>query len=81
MMNSILNKFLNEFNGSRSHNSSSSNMSRDEALKILGLDSEVSEDEINKAYQKLMKLIHPDKGGSEYFAQKLNAARDKLLKK
>ncbi|WP_246168440.1 DnaJ domain-containing protein [Wolbachia endosymbiont of Ctenocephalides felis wCfeT] len=56
-------------------------MSRDEALKILGLDSEVSEDEINKAYQKLMKLIHPDKGGSEYFAQKLNAARDKLLKK
>ncbi|WP_236681808.1 MULTISPECIES: DnaJ domain-containing protein [Wolbachia] len=55
-------------------------MSKDEALKILGLNSEASQNEINKAYQNLMKLVHPDKGGSEYFAQKLNAARDRLMK-
>lgn len=83
MMNSILSKFLNEFNSSRSctENYTGDNMSKDEALKILGLNPEASQNEINKAYQNLMKLVHPDKGGSEYFAQKLNAARDKLLKK
>ncbi|MDE5057064.1 DnaJ domain-containing protein [Wolbachia endosymbiont of Drosophila bicornuta] len=83
MMNSILSKFLNEFNSSRSctENYTGDNMSEDEALKILGLNPEASQNEINKAYQNLMKLVHPDKGGSEYFAQKLNAARDKLLKK
>ncbi|MGL9758576.1 MAG: DnaJ domain-containing protein [Wolbachia sp.] len=82
MMNSILSKFLNEFNSGRSHtkNYTGDNMSKDEALKILGLNSEASQNEINKAYQNLMKLVHPDKGGSEYFAQKLNAARDRLLK-
>jgi DnaJ-class molecular chaperone len=85
-MSSILNKFLNEFNNSKSYtknyaNLSGDNMSRDEALKILGLNPEASQNEINKAYQSLMKLVHPDKGGSEYFAQKLNAARDRLLKK
>ncbi|WP_237342971.1 J domain-containing protein [Wolbachia endosymbiont of Folsomia candida] len=85
-MNSILNKFLNEFNNSKSYaqnhtNLSSDNMSRGEAFRVLGLSSEANENEINKAYQNLMKLVHPDKGGSEYFAQKLNAARDKLLKK
>lgn len=78
MMNSILSKFLNEFNSSKSY--TGDNMSKDEALKILGLNSEASQNEINKAYQNLMKLVHPDKGGSEYFAQKLNAARDRLLK-
>ncbi|MGL9717139.1 MAG: J domain-containing protein [Wolbachia sp.] len=83
MMNSILSKFLNELNGSRSHakNYTGDNMSEGEALKILGLNPEASQDEINRAYQNLMKLVHPDKGGSEYFAQKLNAARDRLLRK
>ncbi|WP_241654153.1 J domain-containing protein [Wolbachia endosymbiont of Laodelphax striatellus] len=82
MMNSILSKFLNEFNSSKSYtkNYTGDNMSKDEALKILGLNSEASQNEINKAYQNLMKLVHPDKGGSEYFAQKLNAARDRLMK-
>lgn len=82
MMNSILSKFLNEFNSGTSYNKNhtGNNMSKDEALKILGLNPEASQNEINKAYQNLIKLIHPDKGGSEYFAQKLNAARDKLLK-
>ncbi len=37
-------------------------MSKDKALKILGLNPEASQNEINKAYQNLMKLVHPDKG-------------------
>ncbi|TLW88887.1 molecular chaperone DnaJ, partial [Wolbachia endosymbiont of Drosophila santomea] len=56
-MNSILSKFLNEFSSSRSYteNYTGDNMSKDEALKILGLNPEASQNEINKAYQNLMK--------------------------
>ncbi|WP_265021260.1 MULTISPECIES: J domain-containing protein [unclassified Wolbachia] len=54
---------------------------KNECSYSCGLNPEVSQNEINKAYQNLMKLVHPDKGGSEYFAQKLNAARDRLLKR
>lgn len=50
MANSILSKFLNEFNSNRSYseNYTGDNMSKDEALKILGLSPEVSQNEINK---------------------------------
>ncbi|KJV69224.1 dnaJ domain protein [Candidatus Neoehrlichia lotoris str. RAC413] len=54
-------------------------MSVNEALEILGLHSKTSNEQINIAYHKLMKSVHPDKGGSAYFAQKLNQARDTLL--
>ncbi len=56
-------------------------MSNEEALRILGLyGAKADQNEINRAYHNLMKLVHPDKGGSQYFAQKLNEARDRLLK-
>ncbi|MDE5059470.1 J domain-containing protein [Wolbachia endosymbiont of Drosophila aff. chauvacae BK-2020] len=38
-------------------------MFRDGAFKVLGIDSGANHNEINKAYQNLMKLVHPDKGG------------------
>lgn len=80
VINSVLSKFANELNNSRNY-TYDSNMSKDEAFKILGLNSEANHDEINNAYLNLMKLLHPDKGGSAYFAQKLNEARERLLKK
>lgn len=73
----IISKFINEFNKRKTN----SDISQDEAFEILGLNQEASKNEINKAYYNLMKLIHPDKGGSAYFAQKLNKAREKLLNK
>jgi DnaJ family protein C protein 19 len=54
--------------------------SRQEALDILGLEGNVSDEEIDSAYKTLMKKLHPDQGGSDYLAQKLSAARDFLLK-
>ena len=36
-------------------------------------------DEILKRYQDLMKINHPDKGGSEWVTKKLNQARETLL--
>lgn len=54
-------------------------MSRDEALKILGLHDDASQDDIRAAHRRLMLQNHPDKGGSDYLAAKINQARDTLL--
>lgn len=56
-------------------------MNREEALNVLGLAGQASEDEIKSAYKALMKKIHPDQQGSEWMAIKLNEARDTLLGK
>lgn len=55
------------------------NLSREEALEVLGLDEGASEKEITDAYRRLMAQVHPDKGGSDWMAAKLNAARRTLL--
>jgi DnaJ family protein C protein 19 len=55
------------------------NPSRESAFGILGLKTGASEDEIRKAHRQLMKDHHPDAGGSEEMAAKINAAKDVLL--
>jgi DnaJ-domain-containing protein 1 len=54
-------------------------MSRDEALRILGLAQGADETAIKAAHRHLMTLMHPDRGGSSYLAAKINQARDTLL--
>ena len=54
-------------------------MSRDEALAVLGLKTGATEDDVRSAHRRLMKEFHPDKGGSDYLAAKINAAKDTLL--
>jgi DnaJ family protein C protein 19 len=54
-------------------------MSRDEALKVLGLGTDAGEDDIRAAHRRLMLQNHPDKGGSDYLASKVNEAKDVLL--
>jgi DnaJ-domain-containing protein 1 len=63
----------------RRHDSSSGKMSADQALEILGLKSRATEEEIRAAYNRLMKRVHPDVGGSSVFAMQLNRARDALV--
>jgi len=58
---------------------SSTAMDVEEACRILGIAPGVGKTEILAAHRRLMKLVHPDKGGSDYFASKLNEARDLLL--
>ncbi|MBN8828240.1 MAG: J domain-containing protein [Sphingobacteriia bacterium] len=62
-------------------NKTQQGITKEEALKILGLKEGASEKEIKAAHVKLITKYHPDKAdGSEYFAQKINQARDILLK-
>jgi hypothetical protein len=54
-------------------------MDVEEARKILGVGKNASRAEINRAYQTLIKAVHPDHGGSDYLASRINAARTLLL--
>ncbi len=57
----------------------SGEMNAGEARKILGVSEEATREDINRAYQVLIKAVHPDHGGSDYLASKINAARSLLL--
>ncbi|HEX3954243.1 MAG TPA: DnaJ domain-containing protein [Stellaceae bacterium] len=57
----------------------SSDVSVDEAYAILGLEPGADAEAIKAAHHRLMKQLHPDHGGTDYFAAKLNRARDVLL--
>jgi hypothetical protein len=54
-------------------------MSLAEARSILGVEPDATPKEIRTAYTRLMRMAHPDKGGTTGLAVKLNAARDTLL--
>jgi membrane protein implicated in regulation of membrane protease activity len=66
--------------GESSRGTSHTISSRKEALEVLGLDENADNDDIRRAYKKLMQKIHPDHEGSQWMAAKLNAAKDFLLK-
>ena len=65
---------------------STNELSLAEALEILGFSTAQNnalpnKDEITKAHRRLIAKLHPDKGGSDYLAARVNLAREVLLKR
>ena len=56
-----------------------SGLSLSEARSILGVEANATKADIKAAHTRLIRLAHPDKGGTAGLAAQLNAARDRLL--
>lgn len=81
----LLQGYLSQRYGQRwqeavSGGASAEGLSPGQAADILGIDLGADAGTIRAAHKKLMKTAHPDRGGSEYLAQQINAAKDVLLK-
>lgn len=50
-----------------------------DSAAVLGLKADATADEIRAAHKRLISQLHPDKGGSDYLAAKINAARAAML--
>ena len=68
-----------DFGKSQPPPDSSTGMSRREALAVLGLEEDASDEDIVTAHRTLMQKLHPDRGGNDYLASKINQAKDFLL--
>lgn len=56
-----------------------SDMTREEALAVLGLAEGASEEDIKAAHRRLILRTHPDAGGTADLAARINRAKDVLL--
>ena len=54
-------------------------MTREEALAVLGLAEGASADDIKAAHRRLIQRMHPDVGGTADLAARINRAKDVLL--
>lgn len=54
-------------------------MPLEDARRLLGVSQDADLAEIRAAHRRLIARVHPDAGGSEELARRINAARDALI--
>lgn len=54
-------------------------MTKEEAYKILGLETGAAATDVRKAHRRLMQRLHPDVGNASFLAARINEAKDILL--
>jgi len=53
----------------------------EEAAAVLGVEIDASDEAVKSAHKKLISQLHPDRGGTDYLAAKINDARRVMLEK
>ena len=79
LLEGYLDRFAPGWREAMNASSAADAMTRAEAYAVLGISPNASEADIQEAYRRLMRKIHPDHGGSSYLAAKINRARELLL--
>jgi hypothetical protein len=65
----------------RQSNADDGRMTYERALEIMELKDDATAQDVREAHKRLMQRVHPDLGGSNFFAKELNAAREVLLER
>ncbi|MDY6814843.1 MAG: molecular chaperone DnaJ [Pseudomonadota bacterium] len=58
-----------------------SDMSEREACEVLGVEPGCPKEVIIAAHRRLIQKLHPDRGGNDYLAARINEAKQVLMKK
>ncbi len=73
-------QYQQQQSGSQQTFGGSGDPSLEEAKLILGLEGHPDKQEVIKAHRSLIQKLHPDRGGNDYLASRVNLAKDILLK-
>lgn len=65
--------------GSKSTAANTGNLTLAQAREVLGVAPGATRQEIIDAHRHLMQKVHPDRGGNDWLAAQLNAAKERLL--
>lgn len=77
----LINRFGQAWQGAPlDHVVTQGEMNSMEARALLGVNEGASRKDIISAHRKLIQKFHPDRGGNDYLAARINAAKDLLLK-
>lgn len=80
LLNAYMARRFTDFQNAKTSPPPQSTDSEEEAWQVLGLQAGANREDIIKAHKRLMQKLHPDRGGNDYLAAKVNAAKDRLLK-